>query len=54
MTENIDFLGRALVLLKTVGIITMCENYGWLQSLLREKVKGQSIGNRTLNSESAS
>ena len=27
---------------------------GWFQSLFREKVKSQRIGNRTLNSESAS
>ena len=28
-------------------------SYGWFQSLFREKVKSQSIGNLTLNSESA-
>ena len=28
--------------------------YGWFQTLFREKVKSQSIGNRTLNSGSAS
>ena len=29
-------------------------SHGWIQTLFREKVKSQSIGNRTFNSESAS